>query len=232
MSWVHALASAYRQHDMRREARQEAAQVRGAKRDTAFRRREVGVRAMKEDRTAPPFAPAAVVVVEDDDEVIKTIVTPQALVRPAARRRNQPVVGGARRIVAPSELGAERLQAKARARPRLPVRPVEAEQERKAADRARMIAFPLRPIQPPGTESAGKDERARVEAAGLELSLFSWRCAARHYKTVQGGSGRAVCARWQREASLGQQFHSGVCFRRARRQASLDVVTRSDRALL
>lgn len=146
---------------------------------------------MKEDRAAAPAAPTAVVIVEDDHDVIEMVVAPQALVRPGTRDRDEPVVGWARHVIAPSEARAERRQRQGRTPSPHPVRPIIAEQERKGSDGARVIAFPLHPAQSAGAERTRDDEPTCMQSPGLELSLSSWRCAARHHKARQADPDRS-----------------------------------------
>jgi len=179
-------------------------------RDTAFGRREVGARAMKEDRAAAPASAAAVVVVEDDHDIIKVVVAPQPLVRPGTGGRHRSVVGGARRVVAPSQPRAERGQGQRAAPSPQPVRPIEAEHERKRADGARVIAFPLGSFQSAGADRAGKDERTCMETAGLELSLSSWRCAARHHETGEADASRSRSCGSPRRAFFWRRIRGNI----------------------
>lgn len=207
MSSARALASMHRQHDMRRETRKQSAQVVGAKGDASFGRREVGTSAMQKDRAAAAFAARSIVVVEDDDEVVKAVVAPQSLVRPRTWRRDEPVIDGARRIVAPSEPGARGDERQQGPRP-APVRPEKTEQKREGTYGTRMISLALGRFQSAGSERAGQDGDTGTQPADRELSLSRWRCAARYHKTGQSRARRSVCGTEDREAFSCWKFHS------------------------
>lgn len=168
------------------------------------------MRTMQEDRAPEPTPARTRIVVEDDHDIIKVVVAPQSLVRPRARGRDEPVVGGARRIVAPPLPGMQGPQGEGSLASTQPVRAIESFEKTERADRGRMIAFPLGPAQSCSTERARKDERPSVEPSHPELSWSSWRCGTHHHKASQAGRGWPERHCGDRGVFFCEQFHRAV----------------------
>lgn len=128
---------------------------------TTCRRPGIGVRQMKEDGAAAAPHAGPKIEIEHQYDVIGVIVTPHRLMASRIWTTDRPVVVGVGRVVAPAVVGSQGLKGNAGARPDTePIRPVEATDDAKMAQRTRSITFPFQRRQ---TRSA--DGRRHVHPA-------------------------------------------------------------------
>ena len=86
-------------------------------RNAAFRRREAGLRKVKEDRAAAPPDHGATIAADIDDDVVKMVVAPHALVPGRVGQGHGLVIAPVVGIIAPTVPGPNRRQRKPGPRP-------------------------------------------------------------------------------------------------------------------